>query len=131
MRDVYSFNMSKYEAVGYEKGYVYFSFEKDIEYMCAGHNDFPGKKASFRIDKHRMVKMESSSCTKLWPLIEKRLKNGRILRIEYFTWPYEYPRVAEINLTGFERNLNKARVMIKKKTDNPNISDRDLYGISK
>ena len=87
---------------------VFYGLAKNPAMICVIGHDFPGRLAAIRVDKNKMLAAEHEGCMSAGSLIEQ-MKAGRRVKVQYYEWPYDYPKYGEASLSGFEASLDKLR----------------------
>jgi hypothetical protein len=68
--------------------------------IVRGH-DFPGREIEVRVDKGPIWTSSNNGSLPLNKSRIKALSSGSSLRVSYYHWPDDYPRIGNIELSGF------------------------------
>lgn len=103
-----SMNMRPYDK-GFGGIFLGLSAGGNITSACVFGHDFPGRKASIRVDKYDAMVTNNEGC--LWDkkaqILEQQLIKGKMLITRRVEWPYDYSKDKTMLISGSFSNAQK------------------------
>jgi hypothetical protein len=88
-----------------EELFVFYGTSSNPIEVCILSHDFPGRRGMIRVDDYPPVNTGIDGCTSAASLLPQ-LRSGTTVTLRYVEWPYDYPKDASEQLSGFNKAMD-------------------------